>query len=334
LPSDLKIAAQQEVDAFLRYCRFGKGALDADQRKALQRLSSKAALQEGTDSEGGYLVPSDAVRLPTIIKSGVIGGVLRPICAGFTTSRDSGDFPTSTDDVDWAAVAEEAAPGEDNPTLGQVTFTTRKIARINKVSTELLEDSAADVPALLGLLFARGLGRYEDKQGIEGDGSTEPEGLRTTAGGDSVADYNASTAPDFDDVTKHYFDLPAQWRGNLTWFMTSSFLKWLVGITGAGVPRIVEFMGDPVRPVILGRPVVVFDGTGWDDAAAIAVDEEFGAVGDFSQYYFIDHVGGMTIRRLDELYAGNDQVGFFARKRYDGRVAVSDAFRIMKAAAS
>jgi len=39
---------------------------------------------------------------------------------------------------------------------------------------------------------------------------------------------------------------------------------------------------------------------------------------------------GMAIRRLDELYAGNDQVGFVARRRYDGVVALDTAFLIMK----
>jgi HK97 family phage major capsid protein len=82
-----------------------------------------------------------------------------------------------------------------------------------------------------------------------------------------------------------------------------------------------------------GRPAALFDGTGWDDAAALAVNEEVGAFGDFRNYYMIDRVG-ISIRRNDSLYMGTDQVGFFARKRGDGRVGLTNAFRIFKMAAA
>lgn len=338
LPPDLKIAAQQEVEAFIKYCRFGLRAIEGNQYKALMRLKGTKALQEDVDAEGGFLAPADVVRQPTIILSGVPAGVMRPMATINTTTRLKGDWPTSTDDVSVAIIAEEAAGGEADPTLAQVTFTIRKVGRTNKVSEELLADSAADIPALLGQLFLRGYNRFFDGQAIGGDGTSEPEGLRTTAGGDSLGDYNAGTNPDFDDILKHYFDLPAQWRDNLTWFTTSSFLKHIVAINAAtaGV-RVVEFMGDPIRPVILGRPVVLFDGAVagqlWDDAGTIAVNEEFGAVGDFRNYFFFDRVG-ITITRLEERFSDTDQIGFKARMRYDSRVAVSDAFRIMKAAAA
>ena len=38
----------------------------------------------------------------------------------------------------------------------------------------------------------------------------------------------------------------------------------------------------------------------------------------------------MSVRRDDSVYAANDQVGFFIRKRGDGRVGLADAFRIFK----
>ena len=76
----------------------------------------------------------------------------------------------------------------------------------------------------------------------------------------------------------------------------------------------------------------MYDDTGWDDAVAIGANEELVALGDFSNYYIIERVG-MSIKRNDSLYMANDQVGFFARARQDGRVALTAAFRILKAAA-
>jgi len=92
-------------------------------------------------------------------------------------------------------------------------------------------------------------------------------------------------------------------------------------------------MNSEPTPRLLGRPIVLFDGTGWDNGAAVGANEEVGAIGDFSMYYFVDRVG-MSIRRLDELFMANDQVGFAARVRYDSLFAENDAFRILKGAAS
>ena len=161
LTPELKVAAQQENDAFVKYIRYGLRGLKAEERKILMRLrdSDRKALQEDTDSEGGFLVPTDQ-RTAIILARGAIGGVTRPISTVLTTTRDAGTMPASTDDVTWAAVAEEAAASESNPTFSEVPFTIKKFMRINKVSTELLEDSAIDIPTLLGGMFLRGLGRY------------------------------------------------------------------------------------------------------------------------------------------------------------------------------
>ena len=330
LTPKLQEAADFRTAAFFKYCRHGKSALDSKELKALQ---------EGTDSEGGFLVPTDAVRLPTIMAKGVRAGRMRSRSSVFTTSRDAGDWPTVTDDVTWAFVAEEAAPGESDPTFGQVPFTIRKALRINRVATELLEDSAVNIPALLGQLFTNGLGRTEDQQGIEGDGTTEPLGLRTTGApqGD-IADFTdliTLAAPTVVEILNNFYELPEQWRENASWFFTSSFMARLaaIGATAAGIHVFQELLRTEPTPSLLGKAIFLFDGTGWDDAATIAANEELGAFGDFANYFFVDRVG-MSITRLDELYQGNDQIGFKARVRYDSFFAENDAFRIIKAAAA
>jgi len=343
LTAEKALEASQEFDAFCKYVRYGERFFrdDPDGWKALQRLNLKRikALQEGDDPEGGYLVPTDAVRLPIIMIEGVPGGVTRPISSQFTTTRDGGTWPASTDALTFAGIAEEAAGTASDPTFTEVPFTIRKAGRNNKVSEELLADSAVNIPSLLGLLFTRALGRYEDQQAIEGDGSTEPLGLRTTGApqGD-IADitdlFTIAGAPTVAELLKAYHELPAQWRQNATWHTTSSFMGQVAGIgsTAAGIHHLQALTAAPDK-VLLGRPVVMFDGTGWDDATALAASEEVGCFGDFSQYYFITRVG-MMIRRLDERYADTDQVGFRVRVRYDSFFAVSTAFIILKVAAT
>lgn len=332
LTPDLRGQAQEECDAFAKWFRYGR-VIDEKDRKALARLKETKAttsgLQEDTDSEGGYLVPSDMVRLPVIIKEGVPFGVTRPISSVFTTTRDSGTFPASSDDLAWVGVAEEAAFTASNPVLSEVPFTIRKIGLLNKVSMELLEDSAVDIASLLGTLFLRSLGRYEDQQSIEGDGVSEPTGLRTPGGAGTITtdtDRFTAAAPTAAEALGAFFNLPAQWRANASWHMTSgNFAKFAaINSTTSGITTW-DLLGREPTPRMIGRPVAMFDGTGWD---AYAASKIIGAIGDFSNYYFIDRVG-MTVTRLNERFADNDQVGFKARKRFDSMFAVADAFRLL-----
>jgi HK97 family phage major capsid protein len=284
------------------------------------------AMQENTDSEGGFFVPELYVN-QTIHNPGVPGGVHRPYCTVLTTGLKDGYLPTFGS-MCWAIIAEEAAYGDNTPVVGQVSFTVRKSGGSVKVSAELLEDSQANLPALLSQIASEASGRYEDQQIIEGDGTTEAEGIRTTAtDGPDTATNSAVTVADW---LAWYFNLPAQFRTNAIVSTTSSFLGYLsaVGSTAAGVHLLSSLRENPEGP-ISGKQVAVFDGTGWDSGSAIAASEELGAIGDFRNYYLIDRIG-MSVRRDDSVYAANDQVGFFLRKRGDGRVGLADAFRIFK----
>jgi HK97 family phage major capsid protein len=53
------------------------------------------------------------------------------------------------------------------------------------------------------------------------------------------------------------------------------------------------------------------------------------AFGDFSNYGIADRMG-RTVQRLNELYAGNGQVGFIATERVDGKVILSEGIQLLK----
>jgi HK97 family phage major capsid protein len=56
-----------------------------------------------------------------------------------------------------------------------------------------------------------------------------------------------------------------------------------------------------------------------------------GIIGDFSFYYIADSLQ-LEFQRLDELYAGNSQVGFIARLESDGMPVLEEAFARVKLA--
>lgn len=334
LGPDMQREKTLQEEAFSVYFRKGLTYLMKNRADLVPHLR---ALQENTDSEGGYLVPTDQ-RFDVIRNPGTPGGVVRPRSTVFTTTRDGGTFPTATS-VTWAGIAEEANPADSDPAFNSAPFTIRKSGANNRLSMELLNDSAVAIPALLGTLYGESLGRYEDQQSIEGDGTTEPLGLRVAgpAAVGTVADVTDTwtlAAPTAVEVIAAYFELPAQWRNNASWFMTSSLMARIVqiGSAAAGI-HFTELLNGTPGMTLLGRPVFFFDGTGWDDAATISANEELGAFGDFRQYYFIDRMG-MTVARDDSVYFATDQIAFKARTRYDSLFSIADAFRILKAASS
>lgn len=326
--------AHLEREAFTIWAHKGiNGVLAEDSRRGMGGALIRAlnALQEDTDSEGGYLVPTDE-RMELIHDPGAPGGVTRPISRVLQTSRDGGTFPTGTT-ITWGAIAEEATPADSDPVFGQVTFTIRKTGANMLLSEELLADSAVNLPAYIGRIVDETSGRYEDQQAIEGDGSTEPLGLRTTgATQGNIADQTIATTLTFANIVNAYFALPAQYRGpGAAWHTTSSFMAQCVALSASGGQVWLLPNGED-RPGfrMLGLPVVMFDGTGWDDAATIGSSEEVGAIGNFNWYWFVDRVG-VTIRRDDSVNFKSDQVAFKARKRFDAFFAEDNAFRILKA---
>ena len=47
-------------------------------------------------------------------------------------------------------------------------------------------------------------------------------------------------------------------------------------------------------------------------------------------YYWIGDREGITFKRLNELYAGNGQVGFLAYKRLDGKTVLPEAIKVLQ----
>ena len=335
---DLRAEKAKQEEAFAVYMRRGLAWLKENRPDLAGPLKALNALQEDADTEGGYLVPTDQ-RMELIFDPGAPGGVTRPESARFTTTRDGGTWPTLTDG-DWIPIAEEASPSNTDPSFGQVPFTIRKSGVNTILSDEVVADAGLNLFAVLGASWTRISGRYEDQQAIEGDGATEPLGIRTPGAPQGnvadITDLLTLAGPTVAEIVNAWSELPAQFRAAAIWHITSSFFGTLAAIesSNGGVSFIRELTMSPQR-TLMGNRVVMFDGTGWDSGAvALTANNEVGCFGDFrNYYYFVDRVG-MTASRDDSRYADTDQILFKARKRYDSFFAENNAFRILKAAAS
>jgi len=286
------------------------------------------AMQEDTDAEGGFFVPEQFIN-QVVHDTGVPGSQLRPLCNVIRVASKDGYLPTMAS-ATWAAIAEEAAPTESTPVVGQVTFSIEKSGGLVKVSRELLDDSAVNLPALLSQVFQEAAGQFEDVGIISGNNTTQYAGIMSNT---DVAFYTMANATSVvgADLIGTYYALNAQHRANASWVMKSTIAALInsIAITAAGVHSIPSLTAAPAD-FILGKRNVLTDvvsGLG----GTITSTEKIAIFGDFKQYYIFDRVG-FTIRRNDSLYMGNDQVGFFASRRGDGQVGLAAAFKIPRAA--
>jgi HK97 family phage major capsid protein len=157
-------------NAFLAYARLGKNGITSD---------IVGALQVGTDTEGGYIVPEEfETRLVQALDE---FNVMRSLCSVITAGADR-NIPVETDygAADW--IAEEAAYTEGDPAFDRVILSAHKVGKIVKVSEELLQDAFFDLEAYLVANFGRAIGLAEEAAFVNGNGTGKPAGIVGAAG--------------------------------------------------------------------------------------------------------------------------------------------------------
>tara|TARA_R100000152_G_C6782229_1_gene219148 strand:- start:2052 stop:3365 length:1314 start_codon:yes stop_codon:yes gene_type:complete len=288
------------------------------------------AMQEDTDAEGGYFVPEEFVN-QVIHDTGLPSGALRSASTVIRVASKDGYIPTIAS-ASWGAIAEEAAFSDQTPTVGQVAFSIEKSGGLVKVTRELLDDSAINLPSILSQIFQEASGRFEDVGILNGNNTTNYAGVLQGSSADYVM--ASATAVTTADLLGIYYTLQPQHRANATWVMNSMISKTINSIqsTGNGVTGITDLTTAPAN-FLLGRPVINSDVSGNGLADSITANDEIAIFGDWRNYYIFDRIG-FTIRRNDSLYMENDQIGFFGTRRGDGQVGLADSFKILKAAAS
>ena len=280
----------------------------------------KAAMGEDTAGVGGYLVPDD-------FYAGIVekrNELSIPRRAGATilqTSRDVLNIPIEATSQTYFAQASHdmAAVDEDEPTIGQATATVFDFTKLVKVSEDLLEDSAANLNQFLANSFGRWMAMTENRNALIGAGSTAPQGV--TVGGTAALTFDDTNSIAAAEIPELYHKLAGQYRDNAVWTMNDDTLGMLRGLSSSNV---FTFGAHEINDEsIMGKRV--FTSTympKYTTAKYKAI-----VFGDWSMYALVERKG-LTIRRLNELYAGNRQVGLLAVFRHGGVVLQSEAFAI------
>lgn len=103
------------------------------------------ALQVGTDSEGGYLVPDEFDR--HLIDALNEENIFRKLAHVIQTASGDRKIPVVASHGTASWIDEEAAYPESDDAFGQVSIGAFKLATMIKISEELLNDSVFDMPS-------------------------------------------------------------------------------------------------------------------------------------------------------------------------------------------
>jgi HK97 family phage major capsid protein len=302
------LASAEYTSGFDRFARVGKNGLD---------INVLNALQVGTASEGGYIVPTEFETM--LVEALQDINEFRQWCNVISTGSDR-DIPVESTLGSATWTAEEAAYTESDAAFGQVVLSSYKLGRIIKVSEELLEDAFFDVPGYLARNFGKSFGIAEEAAIVNGDGSGKPTGLVQGASAGVTAASNAAITAD--ELIDLFHALGRPYRNQARWVLnddTAKLVRELKDGNGQYLWQPGLQAGQP--DMILGRPAV--SSSAMPTVASTATSVLFG---DLSYYTIADRTG-RVMQRLNELYAANGQVGFRMYERLDGKVVLSDAIK-------
>lgn len=281
------------------------------------------ALQEGDDSEGGYLVPDEYEH--TLIEALEEENIFRSLAKVIRTVHGDKQIPMVVEKGEAQWMAEEAAYTEDDIEFGMTTIGAHKLGTMIKISDELLQDSVFDLPGYIAREFARRIGNAEENAFFTGNGTGKPLGILAATGGAEVGVTSSAASLKADELFDLQHSLRTPYRKNAVWVTNDNTIReirkmkdgegryiWQPGLT-SGAPDTI--LGKPVKTSVY--------------MPTVAAGAKVLAFGDFSWYWVADRQG-RSFKRLNELFATTGQVGFLASERVDGKLILPEAIKVLQ----
>lgn len=296
------------------------------------------ALQVDSNVSGGYLqTPQQMVnRLIQAVDNAVI---MRGLATTFAVpSAESLGVPsldTDPDDPDWTT---ELQTGNTDASMA---FGKREL-RPHPVATKLLasETLLRKVPSAEAIVRARlsyKMGIKHENAFLNGNGDKKPLGLFTASANGvttarDVSTGNTTTAITVDNLKRVKGSLKTQYRHrpSTRWIFHPDVMT-EIGLLKDGNDR--YLLQDSITQAdgmqLLGIPIL----ESYYAPNTMTTGLYVGLLGDLNYYWIADALD-IRIKRLEELYAATDQVGFHVRSETDGMPVLAEAFARVKLAAS
>lgn len=286
----------------------------AAMRNGFRQVSD--VLEEGTDANGGYLVPAEwDSRLIDVLKE---ENIFRKLATVITTSGEhkiniAGTKPAAS----W--IEEGAALTFGDATFDQIVLDAHKLHVAIKVTEELLYDNAFNLDGYIIDQFGKAIGNAEEDAFLNGNGTGKPTGIfAATGGGHTEATLTAAVKSD--DVLDLVYALKRPYRKSAAFILNDATLAALRKLKDNNNSYIWQPSYQAGEPdMLLGYKVYT---------SAYAPSDGV-AFGDYS-YYNIGDRGVRSLQELRELFAGNGMIGYVAKERVDGKLVLPEAVQILK----
>lgn len=285
--------------------------------------AERRALAEGTNSAGGYTVPTplatmfiDRLRSQSVaIKAGALTVPM--------TSATLAMARLETDPaIGWRA--ENAALAEGDPTFGRVLLTAKSLAGIVKISRELAQDTA-NAGTMIEQALSRAMALEIDRAAIFGDGSSNsPTGIVGTSGINEVSMGTNGAVLNTDKMLDAIYEM-----------LLDNAAAPTAGIlhprTMIALQKLKDGNGMPVTlPSMLAAvPLLMTTAAPINEAQGTASNASSIVFGDFREL-IIGMREDISITLLDQTYAANGQIALAVHARCDMQLAHKESFSRLK----
>ena len=276
-------------------------------------------LEEGVDTNGGYLVPEEYDRrLIDVLNE---ENIMRGLATTITTSGEHKiNLAATKPAASW--IEEGGALTFGDATFDQILMDAYKLHVAIKITEELLYDNAFGLESYIIDQFGKAIGNAEEDAFLNGDGKHKPTGLFTSAKvGVTTSTANISA----DDMINLVYSLRRPYRKNASFItndQTLSALRKLKDNNNAYIWQPSYQAGEPDR--LLGYTLHTSA-----YVPTIAAGKPVIAFGDYS-YYNIGDRGSRSMQELKELFAGNGMIGYVMKERVDGKLVLPEAVQLLQ----
>lgn len=313
--------ATEKKSAFFKMMRKGERRLNAMEFKALVE-----------DATGEYLVPEDVEK--EVLRALPHLTVVRNLADIRTTSSDRVNTRSLAEvAVGWGKVevGTPASVSLSSPVPSQIYIYPEDLYAMAQVGEDELADTDVNLESIIADSFARAIAYAEDKGFMTGRGHAtyyEPVGMLDSGSGITAVNTKQNAAVTADDFLNLVYSVPAQYRNNAS-FITNSKTELAIRLLKDGKG---QYLWQPSvqagQPnTFLGHPI--YNEEDCPDIPAAGSAAKVAVFGDIKAGYRIVDRTGMTLTRLNELYAATAMVGFRVHKRVGGAVIRTDAMRTL-----
>ncbi|MGW3808849.1 phage major capsid protein [Micromonospora sp. NPDC005113] len=324
-----KVLARSHPDYLTAFSKLvtGRGQFLTEDEK-------RAAMQVGSNTAGGYLVPTHLDPTLILTNSGS-SNVIRSISRVVTLTDGANQWNgVSTAGVTASWDGELTEVSDDTPTFARVSVPVYAAKSLVQASIESFEDISGLASDVL-MLFADAKDRLEGAAHATGSGSGQPTGIFTALDANTNVELVSTTAAAIGlvDLNALYTRVPVRWRGRSTWLMNPTYST---AIKALGTAISAAYSGDlREEPTgrILGRPVVESDDAPLTQTTNVK-DNEI-VFGDFSNFVIVDKPGSMAVEFIPHLFSTTTNLpdgrrGWYMHWR-NGSDSVNDlAFRLLQ----